>query len=363
MKKLLISDLDDVALGATILGSGGGGDPAYDLLMAKQQLEECGLVEIVDISDVADDAFVVPVGFIGAPLVGIERLPSGREFPELLRVLEKMHGRPITHLLAAEIGGSNAFAPLIAASQAGLPVIDGDTLGRAFPELQMSSCNLKGISPSPAALIDGLGNTVVICTKNGADVERFCRKVTVEMGSSAALSVYLMNGQEARGAIIPGSLTRALQIGRSMRYARERREDPIEALLACTGGVRIGSGTITDIDQTIEDGFLKGSCTVSGSGQPLKVYYQNEYLMLYRGDQPVVATPDIIIPLEQESGQPMTSESLIYGVRVVLVGIPGPDIWKTDEGLALVGPHYFGYDVDYESINIKKENTLCQKNM
>lgn len=355
MKKLLMSHLDDLALGATILGSGGGGNASYDLLMAKQQFEIHGPVNLVDLSEVEDDALVIPIAFMGAPLVGIERLPSGREFLSSFKMCEKIQEQPVTYAVAAEIGGSNAFTPLIVAAQMGLPVIDADTLGRAFPELQMSSCNLNGISPSPAVLTDCLGNTIVINTKNGVDLERFCRKITVEMGSSAAVCVYHMNGRQAKQALIPGTMSRAIDIGRTMRLATEKQEDPIAALLDFTGGVQVGSGMITDIIQTIEDGFLKGSFTVTGDCKPITVHYQNEYLILYKDDLPVVSTPDIIIPLEQESGKPITSEMLMYGIRVVLCAIPGPNLWKTLDGLALVGPNYFGYNVDYESITIRSK--------
>ena len=46
-------------------------------------------------------------------------------------------------------------------------------------------------------------------------------------------------------------------------------------------------------------------------------------------------------------GVPVTTESIRYGFRVALIGIPCDPRWRTDDGLALVGPRYFGYDVDY----------------
>jgi len=41
-------------------------------------------------------------------------------------------------------GGSNALIPLVCALQLGLPVVDGDGMGRAFPELQMDSFAILG---------------------------------------------------------------------------------------------------------------------------------------------------------------------------------------------------------------------------
>jgi len=354
MRKLSTLDLEDLSLGAAILGSGGGGNPAYELLMAKQQTEDFQAATLVNLLDIEDDALVAPIAFMGAPLVCIEKIPSGNELILLLDMIKKVTGKAVTHLIAAEIGGANAFTPIIVSAETGIPVIDGDTLGRAFPELQMSSCNLNGISPSPATLADALGNVVVIHAKTGLEIERFCRNTTVEMGSSAALSTYLMTGKQCKESVIAGTVTKAIEIGRNMRFAKESGQDPISALLDCTKGVKVGTGIISDIDQVIEDGFLKGTFNISCQNSTIKVHYQNEYLMAYEEDVIIGSTPDIIIPLEQDTGSPVTSESLVYGLRVILVVIPGPEIWKTEKGLALVGPQYFGYG--------KKEN-VCQQTM
>lgn len=45
---------------------------------------------------------------------------------------------PLVALLAGEVGGGNGIEPLSVGSRLGLPVVDGDLMGRAFPELQVS---------------------------------------------------------------------------------------------------------------------------------------------------------------------------------------------------------------------------------
>ncbi len=355
MKNLSMSDLDDLALGAAVLGSGGGGNPSLELLMAKQQFEDFGSPQIVSLESIDDEALVVPLAFMGAPLVGIERLPSGNEFIKLIEMIEIIKGKKVTHLVAGEIGGSNALTPLIAAAKLKLPVIDADLLGRAFPELQMSSAALNGIVPSPTILCDCLDNVVSVHAKTGTEIEKFCRSITIEMGSSAAIALYLMTGKQAKDSMIANTMSHAIKIGNAMRVAYETNADPVQAVLDYTKGTILSKGIITDITQKIEDGFLTGTFTISGETE-IKVYYQNEYLMAYSKDVSIASTPDIIIPLEVETGKAITSESLIYGQRVALVMIPGPDIWKTVEGLTLVGPKYFGYS--------EKEGDLsCQKNI
>jgi hypothetical protein len=54
--------------------------------------------------------------------------------------------------------------------------------------------------------------------------------------------------------------------------------------------------------------------------------------------------------LEIETGTPITTETLRYGYRVVVIGMPCYKTWRTEAGLKLVGPRYFGYDIDYVPI-------------
>ena len=44
MRKLGISEVEDIALGAALLGAGGGGDPYVGKLMAFQAIKEFGEV-------------------------------------------------------------------------------------------------------------------------------------------------------------------------------------------------------------------------------------------------------------------------------------------------------------------------------
>ena len=37
-----------------------------------------------------------------------------------------------------------------------------------------------------------------------------------------------------------------------------------------------------------------------------------------------------------------------YGIRVVALAYPCSEQWRTSKGLELVGPRYFGYDLDFQ---------------
>lgn len=350
MRKLTCYDLDCLSIGSAILGSGGGGDPTYNTWMAKYQLEGRSPITLLNVNEIQPNDLIVPLAFMGAPLVDIERIPSGREFIQMFPILEKTIGRPASILMAAEVGGSNAFTPLIAACQLGLPVLDADTIGRAFPELQMSSCHLQGIPAAPAFLTDCFGNTVTVHAKNSFSLEKLARQTAVAMGSCCAAALYLMSAQQVTYATIPGSLSQAIEIGNAFLKAQEQKKSPVDAVLALTKGIRLGIGKITDIQQVIDRGFLIGDVTIEEGSKVYKLTYQNEYLMVTCQDQILATTPDIIMLFELDTANPITSESLRFGLQVEIVALHAPSLWQTPQGLSLVGPQAFGLKAAYTSI-------------
>ncbi len=351
MKQLTVSDLEFLSLGSTVLGSGGGGDPSYALLMAKHQFEQYGPVTIISVEELQSEDVVVPLGIMGAPLINMERLLSGRELEALVTTIEQRLGRKPTVLMAGEIGGANAFAPLLIAAKMGLPVLDADLIGRAFPELQMNSCHLQKRNATPAIVSDCLGNTVLIETSLTRTLEKFARAVTVSMGSSAAIALHLMNGSEVQGSVVPGTISQALMLGRIIHEAREKKVDPISMLTKLPEIHFLAQGTLMDIDQEVRDGFLYGSVTLLSDKRKIKLLYQNEYLLASDENGVLASTPDILMLMEETSGTPITSETLKYGLQVALIAISAPAIWQTPAGLALVGPRIFGYDIDYQPIS------------
>ena len=44
-------------------------------------------------------------------------------------------GEKVTHVMPVEIGGMNSLAPMYTAAQLGLPLVDVDCMGRAYPEV------------------------------------------------------------------------------------------------------------------------------------------------------------------------------------------------------------------------------------
>jgi DUF917 family protein len=131
-------DLEAIAIGAGILGTGGGGNPYVGKLRARQAIREYGSVDILSPNELPEDARIVCVGIIGAPTVGNEKIPDYQSY-YALRALEAFVDQPATALLPNEIGGTNSVESFVPASIARIPVVDADGMGRAFPEFQMKT--------------------------------------------------------------------------------------------------------------------------------------------------------------------------------------------------------------------------------
>ncbi|MCA9878534.1 MAG: DUF917 domain-containing protein [Thermomicrobiales bacterium] len=354
MREIDESELAALAIGAGILGTGGGGNPYLGFLEARQQLRAGKAIRVVAVDEVPDDAFVTTVGGIGAPVVSIERIGKGSECLLALQTLERHVGRTFTHVIPGEIGGSNSMRPMITAAELGIPVIDGDGMGRAFPELQMDTFSIYGVPPTPGAIADPRGHSVIFDgIADPATLERYARVVTVQMGGAAGYAFPPMSGAEVRRTAIPGTVSLAVAIGEAVCKARAAHTSAVDAALHVAGGERLFTGKVTDVDRRMQGGFARGVVMLEGSGpdagRTLRIDFQNENLIATTGEGDVLAVvPDLICLVDEETAEPITTEIVRYGLRVTVLGIPAPDLLKTPAALAVVGPAAFGYpDVDY----------------
>lgn len=344
-------EIEDIAIGAALLGTGGGGDPYIGKLMALQAIEDKGPVKILSIDEVPNDALIVPSASMGAPTVMIEKVPSGEEAIGAFESLQTYLGKEIFATMPIEAGGVNSMIPLALAARLGLPVVDADGMGRAFPELQMVTFYLEGVSATPMVLADEKGNHIVLNTMNNVWAERIARSATTEMGGSVMLSIYPMNGQAVKQSGIPDTLLLEEKIGRAIREAKQHNEDPVAQVLQRTNGLKLFKGKVTDIDRKTETGFARGVATIEGMDEYLNdelyLRFQNEHLLAETKEKVLCTTPDLIAVLDSDTGMPITTEGLRYGARCVVIGMPCHPKWRTKNGIETTGPRYFGYDIDF----------------
>lgn len=359
LQAITLADTHAVAIGAGILGTGGGGNTYIGRIWLEQELRQRGhACHIISADQVPDEGFVCAIGTMGAPTVGIEKLQNGNEFITAMRALEEHVRAPLAAIIIGEIGGANALKPLICGLQMGLPVVDGDGMGRAFPELQMDTFAIGGLSLTPMALADFAGNVTIFNKMDSPlRVEQYARSLTIEMGGSAALAMPLMQGKAMKQHIIRDTLSLAHRMGEAVVAARRRNEEPAEAVAALGNGRVLFRGKITDVERRTVQGFARGRLRLAAFGNPndtMEIVFQNENLVAWRGsaqDGEIVCTvPDLISILSLDDGEPIGTEMLRYGLRVAVLGMPAPKELKTPAALAVVGPGAFGYEVPFQAM-------------
>ena len=350
------ADIEALEIGAGILGTGGGGNPYIGKLRAREVLRAGHRMRVLPLEALADDAHVMALGGIGAPLISFERIKEGSEGVRCLRTMEAHTGRRVDAIACAEIGGQNSMEPLIVAALAGLPVVDGDGMGRAFPEMQMNTFSIYGHRSTPSVMCDLHGN-VVIFEHAVSELwhERMARACVISQGGSSVLAEAPMTGAFVRRHAVPGTYGQAIRLGRAVMAARAAHADPISAILAQEGGELAFTAKIVDLERVTRGGFNHGIARMEGldafAGAEGRITIQNEYLIFHRDGEVAACVPDLVIVLDLDTGLPITTELLRYGQRVAVIALPCHALLRTPEALEVIGPGAFGYpEISYRPL-------------
>ncbi len=357
--KIAADDLLDLSTGAVFLATGGGGDPYVARLVAEQALRTYGPAEIIDPESLADDARVVTIGGVGAPTASLELLPSVDDAGSALRAFEEHTGNQTDALVSFEIGGANSLIPLIAAVERGLPVVNGDGMGRALPEAQMMTYPIGGVRPTPAVAIDYRGRTRSFSTADIFEYEQQIRAFALGHGGMVTACEHPMTGRQLKDTVVAGTLTFSIKVGALLRERRGNAHSILEHLNdlfedSIYGELRhLYTGKIVDIERRIEGGFDRGIARLEpfdGGGTPLELSIKNEFLLATMNEQVVASVPDLIVVLDYETSTPINAERLRYGQRVSVLAIGCPDYYRSEHALGVVAPRCFGFDIDYVAL-------------
>jgi len=348
--EITFESLPDLARGAAFLGTGGGGDPYIGRLYTQEAIRRYGTPRVLALEDVGDDMFVGSVAGFGAPTVQVEKLIRGDEVEFTFRRLESYVGRRIEAILPAEIGGSNSMLPLMLGARLGLPVIDADGMGRAFPELQMNSLSVHGVRVTPLVVTDEHLNCAIIETGDDRTAEQLTRALAIQMGLRVFIACFPSTGKRIKEAAIGGTLTVALGVGRAISQGR-RAGNPVESLLDYLSGTQqfrharvLFDGKIVDLERTTSAGFAAGTCrleSLEGSPSCAEIVFQNENLVVRVDGEMRAIVPDLICIIDRESAEPIPTQALRYGQRVKVLGLSAPAKMRTPAALDCFGPAAF----------------------
>lgn len=355
-RPILPEELDCLATGAGVLGTGGGTHPYLELLNIQNLYRKGHRAELIAPDALVDEESVAVVGLMGAPLVTKERFPDPDHVLRPVRLMEEFVGRRFDAVMSIEIGSENSILPLMVSALAGIPVVDADTMGRAFPEAQMASFAIRDLPLTPFIISDIRDNDLVITrTEDALWTERIGRRVCTELGSIVATCSAPRTGREVKDHAILGSVSRAIRLGKAVLDARRRHASPIEAVLTAERGVQLFRGKVADVARRTTGGFVRGQARIDGVDEFAKeifvVDFQNEFTVGRRDGTVRVTVPDLICILDSLTGTALGTETIRYGQRVDVLSLPADPIMTSEAGLRRVGPRAFGYDLEFISLH------------
>jgi hypothetical protein len=358
MRTLALSEVGDILLGGTVLGCGGGGDPAEGRKFMKRAYERERSVTLVTPEELAETALVgCPYG-VGGLTRGSEEeyagVPRVEEHPVVLSVqaLSEYLGRAFDAMITGELGGASVADAFYVAAVLGLPVVDADSAGRSVPEFEESMFYLHGLPPAPLAVVNEIGDTAVL-TKVASDqrAEAFTRALAMASRNQVWVVSHALPWRQLREAAIPGAISQSWSIGTALREAREAGADGATAVARAGGGRVAFRGTVTKSEWQDVKGFTVGETTLAGldgdTGTTYRIWFKNENLVTWRDGVPALTCPDLICVLDGDSGEPVTNPNARVGQRLAVIGLPAPASWRTADGLKVLSPRHFGFDIDY----------------
>ena len=363
--------IEDFVTGLAFLGTGGGGGRLEDGIELLVPIVKSGRpIVLASPDELPDDTWTCSLSSVGgrdpdAPPPAAELAAYGltREkhtlvgrMTEAARELAGYKGVTLGALVSVELGSAATVGTILAGLEMGLPTLDSDYAGRAKPEVGQSKAAIMGRSRAPMAFVDRWGNvSLVPSTVSEEMTDRLGRMLSVAAyGRGLGAAGHLMQMREAKPMFIRGTLLTAVDLGRALRDGRTGGKG-LEAVERLTGGRVLFEGVAGETEWHSNEPYMFRIFTyhIAGAGpfagEAARVWVKNEHHIVWRGDQLVATSPDLIAILDAETLKPLSTRGDVTpGRRVIVFGMPALDpAWYTPEGMAMIGPRHFGFGFDY----------------
>lgn len=309
-------DVAALAAGAALLGSGGGGDVDLGAQLLRHALAGGDTVPVVAATDLPAAGLVVHTGLAGAPDVMSERPPSQENFVRAVEAVASTLGSRPVAVGIIEIGGMNALTPFLAAHGMGLPVVDGDLMGRAFPHIDQTTLASAGEPMHPMALAGSAGETVIVTSCPAGMVERLMWANLEAMGGAATIAMYPTSADVLSKYGIPGSVGRCLWLGRQLASAAG---SSIAELAGLIDAELLSEGRVDEVRP--RHGTEPGSVTMTdrGSSKVVRVDFFDELLNVAVDGISVASTPDVLVAIDTARMAPLGANRLRQGQSLAVL--------------------------------------------
>ncbi len=322
----------DISVGGGFLGAGGGGSVSEGAKLVDRILQFGTGVELASADEIDDDAWGAVVAGMGSP-VASKSNPRTYSPTWAMDTLAEAMGFEPSFVIPFETGAGNSLTPMQVAIQKSIPVVDGDPVGRAVPQIDMTTFHLGRIGISPLGLANEDRITAVLRTESSYDMERVARAISSELGGVAAIACYAMQGADMKRHIIRDTTTLCEGIGATIRRTQAEGGDVAAVLLERFDAYLLGRGIVASVESGIRGGFDFGRVELRGD-LPLDVAFQNENMVASRDGEVLATVPDLICAVDGR-GVPVTNADVVEGMEITYLGMAANPAFRTAEAFAL----------------------------
>lgn len=357
MKTIDQSWIMPLIYGGLFLGSGGGGQSLLLQLHLEQLLTSGKTITLLNPSEVNDDDYYTSICMMGSTELTDENPMTSTECTQIVSRLSEITKHQYAGIYPLEAVSLNILYSVLGAGILNCPLIDGDAMGRAFPELQMTTFHINNIPCNPCVFQDNRGNCYELSQDDTFLLELSIRKVLFENGGIGFLAGYENLGHAIKKYIIPNTISFAADMGRELMRAKSY-QDMLSGLINVSKNsvygkcIELFKGTVSDIQHVQKLNW--DNISLSGIGhyknQQFSVLVHYENLIAFKDNAIAAMVPDIITFIDLHRLKPIQNHEVKPGMELAVIGLPIPLALKTQRALEVVGPQCFGYKTRYRSL-------------
>ena len=202
------------------------------------------------------------------------------------------------------------------------------------------------------AIVNQYGDTNILtrCI-NSHMIERNGKMLADSGFGMVAHACYIMSGKEVKDALVPGTLSQCFAVGQAIRIANEKGEDPVAAAIKAANGHLLTTARLVKKEGKTIDGLYYGTLELEGidefAGNTYKLWFENEYHVLWKNDEPWITSPDIVQCVDSKTCRPLTNTVINEGDVVSIVGMPARKQFCSGKPFEVMNPRYYDFDFDH----------------
>lgn len=333
MKELKKNDINCLLTGNSWFATGGGFPVKKSLKIFEGALRSSPIFlrSLNEFHD--DDLLCVSSGVGSGKTTNINIVKNASLAVDILQKLVKTR---IKGVVSGEVGLECIAADT--ASKINVPIVDADMKGgRAAPEPSINMFNLARKTVTPAVAINTNGDiSILYKVSRPQNIETFLRHFA-NMASGDTLVVWCPRpAKEFKKFLVDGTVSRSIMIGDMLKKTKN-----IEKILTKLSGKIIFEGTIKEIKEEENKGFLIRKILINNNDHNCQVWIRNENLVVTINNRPVITCPDLITLLNKGNGLGLHNSELKIGLEVLVIGLPNNIKWHTRRGYKIFSPKHF----------------------